>query len=430
VPPRLPDRYSLEVRIGRDGDVEEWLATDIELDRPCLVRVLGPESTPERRTEFLDAVRTAAGISHLHLAHVYEAGDLDDGAFSVGEWPGGIRLSDRESADLSLDPATFLPNAEGLARALAALHERDEVHGAIDASAVFFPTARPAKLGAIGRHRRWSTPEGDTAALASVLEEALTGQPAGTYPPSQVIDGLSPALDAALQSTRLGRTNAKGLAELIASVPVAQPRPRPPGPSRRWLGLAVGLLIVAVALILLGSSLRPGPVSVPGEAATPGGITERSTTTTTSTVVGTIDAPAPRIESIEAFDPLGDGEERDEDLSNLLDGDPDTTWRTESYFDPLPLIKAGVGFQVRVTGSPSLLRMSGVSPGTELEVRWISEFDRSIDGWELVATARAIGTELLVDLPVRNDGIWLIWLVQVPVDDDVYRSTIAEIALT
>ena len=49
MPPRLPDRYSLEVRIGRDGDVEEWLATDTELDRPCLVRVLGPESTKNRR---------------------------------------------------------------------------------------------------------------------------------------------------------------------------------------------------------------------------------------------------------------------------------------------------------------------------------------------------------------------------------------------
>ena len=430
MPPRLPDRYSLEVRIGRDGDVEEWLATDVELDRPCLVRVLGPESTTDRRSEFLDAVRAAAGVSHLHLADIYEAGDLDDGAFSVGEWPGGIRLSDRESADLVLDPGTFLPNAEGLARALAALHARDEVHGAIDASAVFFPTARPAKLGAIGRHRRWSTPDGDTSALAAILEEALTGQPAGTYPPSQVVDGLSPALDAALVSTRVGRVDAQGFAELIASVPIAQPRPRPPGPSRRWLGFAVGLLGVAIALILLGSSLRPGPVSVPGEAATPGGITQRSTTTTTSTVPGTIDVPAPRIESVEAFDPLGDGEERDDDLANLIDGDPATTWRTESYFDPLPLIKAGVGIQVRTSGSPSLLRLSGVSPGTELEVRWTPEFDRSIDGWELVGTARAIGTELLIDLPVRLDGIWLVWLVQLPIDEDLYRTTIGELSLS
>lgn len=428
MPPLLPARYSLEVRIGRDGDVEEWLATDVELDRPCLVRVLGPESTAARRAEFLEAVRAAAGVSHLHLADIYEAGDLDDGAFSVGEWPGGIRLSDRESADLVLDPGTFLPNAEGLARALAALHERDEVHGAIDASAIFFPTARPAKLGALGRHRRWSTPEGDTAALASILEEALTGQPAGTYPPSQVVDGLSPALDAALLATRLGRVGASGLAELLASVPIAQPRPGAPGPSRRWLGIAVGLLAIAVVLILLGSSLSPGPVSVPGEGATPGGMTPRSTTTT-STVPGTIDVPAPRIESLEAFDPLGDGEERDDDLANLLDGDPATTWRTESYFDPLPLIKAGVGIQVRATGSPSYLQLSGISPGTELEVRWTQEFDRSVDGWELVATARAAGTELLIDLPVRLDGIWLVWFTQVPIDDDVYRTTVGELAL-
>jgi hypothetical protein len=429
MPPRLPDRYSLEVRIGRDGDVEEWLATDTELDRPCLVRVLGPESTKNRRGEFLDAVRAAAGVSHLHLADVYEAGELDDGAFSVGEWPGGIRLSDRESADLVLDPSTFLPNAEGLARALAALHERGEVHGALDASAVFFPTARPAKLGALGRHKRWSGPEGDTTALASVLEEALTGQPAGTYPPSQVIDGLSPALDAALQSSRLGRTDANGLAELIASVPVAQPRPRQPGPSRRWLGFALGLLVVAVALILLGSSLRPGPVAVPGEAATPGGITERTTTTTTTSVPGAIDLPAPRIESIEAFDPLGDGEERDGDLPNLIDGDPTTTWRTESYFDPLPLIKAGVGIQVRATGSPSRMVLTGVTAGTELEIRWTNEFARSVDGWELVATARAVTSELGVDLPVRSDGIWLVWFVQLPVDEERYRTELAEIAL-
>lgn len=429
MPPKLPNRYSLEVRIGRDGDVEEWLATDTDLDRPCLVRVLGPESTPERRGEFLDAVRAAAGVSHLHLADVYEAGHLPDGAFSVGEWPGGIRLSDRESADLVLDPATFLPNAEGLARALAALHDRGEVHGALDASAVFFPTARPAKLGALGRHRRWSGSEGDTVALAATLEEALTGQPAGTYPPSQVVDGLSPALDAALQSTRLGRVDAHGLAELLASVPVAQPRPRPPGPSRRWLGFAVGLLVVAIALILLGSSLSPGPVAIPGEAGAPTGITARSSTTTSSTVAGPAHLPAPHIESIEAFDPLGDGEERDADLPNLIDGDPDTTWRTESYFDPLPLIKAGVGFHLRTTGTPSRMVLSGLSPGTELEVRWTDEFARAVDGWELVATARAAGTELRIDLPVRSDGIWLVWLVQLPVDEDRYRTQISEVSL-
>ncbi len=427
MPPRLPGRYALEVRIGRDGDVEEWLANDIELQRPCLVRVLGPESTPERRQEFLSAVRKAAAVPHLHLAQVFSADELPDGAFSVSEWPGGIRLSDRTKADLTLDPAVFLPNAEGLARALAALHENDDIHGAIDATAVFFPIARPAKLGAIGRHRRWSQADSDTAALASVLEESLTGRTAGSFPPSQVIDGVSPALDHALAAAREGRVDAAGFAELLASVPVTKaPEPRK-GPSKRWLSVSVGLLALAAILIGIGSGLRPSPVALPGESSDSLPGAERSTTTTLTPSV-TIVEPGLRLGVIVAFDPLGDGEERNDELPNLTDGDAATAWRTESYFDPLPLIKAGVGLQVAVTGVPRQLRIEAVSPGTELEIRWTSEFRRNPAEWELVSSARSTGATIVIDLPVRSSGLWLIWITQVPADGDRYRAAIGEIS--
>lgn len=426
MPLRLPNRYALEVRIGRDGDVEEWLATDIELQRPCLVRVLGPESTPGRRQEFLDAVRAVAGVPHLHLAQVFLADDLVDGAYSVSEWPGGIRLSDRNDADLALDPAVFLPNAEGLARALAALHERGTVHGAIDATAVFFPISRPAKLGAIGRHRRWSQKEADTAALASVLEEALTGRPAGSCPPSQVIDGISPALDHALAAARMGRLDAAGLAELLASVPVTRPPEPKKGPSRRWVGVAIGLLVLAAVLIGIGSNLQPSPVALPGKAedSLPG--TQLSTTTTAPSQAVILE-PGTRVEEIISFDPLGDGEERDSELPRLTDDDPATAWRTESYFDPLPLIKAGVGLQATVSGSPRQLALELITPGTELEVRWTPEFRRNPSEWELVATARATSAELVIDLPVRSNGLWLIWITQLPADGDRYRTSIGEV---
>ncbi len=426
MPPRLPARYALEDRIGRDGDVEEWLANDEELQRPCLVRVLGPESTEDRRLEFLAAVRKVAAVPHLHLAQVFTADDLTDGAYSVSEWPGGIRLSDRSRADLTLDPAVFLPNAEGLARAVAALHGTGEVHGAIDASAIFFPIARPAKLGAIGRHRRWSQPEADTVALASVLEEALTGQPAGSFPPSEVIDGVSPALDHALAAAREGRVDAAGFAELLASVPVAaQPQQRK-GPSRRWVSISIGLLALAIVLIGLGSGLRPGPVALPGESGDSQPGAQRSTTTTVRPDVSIVE-PSVRVEAVEAFDPLGDGEERNEELGNLIDGDPATTWRTESYFDPLPLIKAGVGLQVTVTGVPRQLTLESVSPGTEVEIRWTADFRRNPSEWELVATARATASVIAVDLPVRSGGLWLIWIIQLPADEDRYRAAIGEI---
>ena len=63
MPPPLPERYHLEVRIGRDGDVEEWLATDEQLDRPVLVRILGPESGEGRRTSFIEHTRLAASVA-------------------------------------------------------------------------------------------------------------------------------------------------------------------------------------------------------------------------------------------------------------------------------------------------------------------------------------------------------------------------------
>ena len=60
MPPPLPERYQLEVRLGRDGDIEEWLATDVHLDRPVMVRLLGPEVDADRRSGFLAAVGQAA----------------------------------------------------------------------------------------------------------------------------------------------------------------------------------------------------------------------------------------------------------------------------------------------------------------------------------------------------------------------------------
>ncbi len=70
----LPARYQLEIRLGRDQDVEEWLATDLTLDRPILVRMLGPEVGEQRRRRFLAEVRSLASVTHPHLLEVYAAG--------------------------------------------------------------------------------------------------------------------------------------------------------------------------------------------------------------------------------------------------------------------------------------------------------------------------------------------------------------------
>ncbi len=73
--PKLPERYQTQVRLGRDGDVEEWLATDTALDRPVLIRSLDASASVERRRLYTEAVRDAARVAHMHLAKVYEVAD-------------------------------------------------------------------------------------------------------------------------------------------------------------------------------------------------------------------------------------------------------------------------------------------------------------------------------------------------------------------
>jgi hypothetical protein len=414
MPPPLPDRYTLEVRIGRDGDVDEWLATDTQLDRPVLVRVLGPESSESRRNRFVDHTRAAAGVTHQHIARVYEVAHLPDGAYSIGEWPGGIRLSDREHAGLGVDLAAFLPNAEGLARGLAALHAAGTTHGAIDGGAVFFSSAHPAKLAAFGRVPVTSSPDADVRSLAATLEEALTGLPAGEVPPSEVIDGLSAELDVVLETAREASLTADGLAERFAAVPAPKHHVEGVrGPGRRsWIAAAV-LVAAAAALIAVGTSLAPDPVVVPD-----------ASTTVPEGPVGSA-----RVLRVRSFDPLGDGQESDRLLANLTDGDPTTVWRTETYVDPLPLLKAGVGIAVSVEGTPTRLVIEGMSTGTLGTLRWRAQRSEDLADWETLQRFASDGRTLSIALPERPGGVWLVWIEDLPADGAGFRSEIGEVSV-
>src|SRR5688572_23257918 len=111
MPPPVSDRYRLEMRLGRDNDIEEWLATDTSLERPVLIRSLGPESSQERRERFIVNVSGAAKTGHPHLSRVFAVEDAKGGAYAVCEWTGGASAADRLEADQTVGLEEFLPNA-------------------------------------------------------------------------------------------------------------------------------------------------------------------------------------------------------------------------------------------------------------------------------------------------------------------------------
>ena len=129
------------------------------------------------------------------------------------------------------------------------------------------------------------------------------------------------------------------------------------------------------------------------------------------------------------FDPLGDGQEHPGRLGLLTDGDLTTEWRTEGYFDPLPLLKEGVGLAFEVSGSPALLELTGLSEGTAFRLMWAeSLLDVDDAGWEVIAEEQAGPATLRLPLPELGNGIWLLWLTDLPPEEAGYRARLAEVS--
>ncbi|HEY4584653.1 MAG TPA: hypothetical protein VIH32_03460 [Acidimicrobiia bacterium] len=428
MPAAIPDRYRLEMRLGRDGDIEEWLATDTSLERPVLVRSLGPESNTERRNQFVASVSDAAKTTHPHLARVFVVEVVAGGAYSVSEWTGGATARDRVDAAQTFEFDEFLPNAAGLAGALAALHEVGGIHGGLDLSAIYYSVAHPAKLGAFGRSPKTDA-NGDVRSLSAALETALTGFPPGGPPPSERIDGIPKTLDAVLRSGQSGRLSSADLAKALLSSPTPRlPRPEPRSTSRRLL-LAAGILVVlAVALVAIGLLFTSESPVVPASPT----VTVRDTPTTTVLATTTPRPVAPvTILGAASFDPFGEGGESDTLLPNLFDGDDSTSWRTERYQDPLSLLKPGVGVHFETEGEPHRLQLVGLSPGTVFELYWSDQPGSTLADWERVAGAEAPPGTTSIDLPGRLNGHWLIWMVDLPQQPEgTYSSSIAEVRFT
>lgn len=431
MPPPLPARYRLEVRLGRDEDVEEWFATDADLNRPVLIRVLGPEATRERRDSFLESVRRASRVSHNHVAAVFAADRKGHFAYAVTEWTGGITLAHRIEAEDTPPVAEFLSNASGLADGLAALHGEGVAHGAIDPGAVLYPGAHPAKLAGFGRRLRTREASDDVQALGSALETALTGRPAGILAPSQVIDALPSGVDDALRLAQEAEVTARQLADLVRSIPYSPPLQPTSRWSWRWLVPAGVLALAAVVLVWLGNLLdadSSSPVLAPAIPSPT--VTMPAATTAPAAAPTTTTPPHPVVmERAAAFDPLGDGQEHSSRIRYLTDGDPSTFWRTENYFDPLPLLKDGVGVVFEITGSPGLIELVGFSAGTTFRVMWAEQLLGIRDqGWETVTEERSGAANMRIPLPDRRDGVWLLWLIDLPPEGDVYIARLAEVS--
>jgi hypothetical protein len=407
--PKLPDRYSTRIRLGKDGDVEEWLATDTSLDRPVLVRILDSRADRARREDFMAAGRGAAAAHHVSLSEVYALGTMEN-PYLVVEWHGGVSIADRLRAGEALTVEQFLTAGPRLASGLAALHAAGGVHGALDTAAIGFAGGQPAKIGAFGRRRRYGDSRRDTAELAAALRVALTGKDISGLRPSEVAEGLPNAADGILADAERGALSAAAFAASLRALRPAEVPERTSNWSWKWTAVSASLVAAALLVAALGAAIEVDPESpflfpaVPADAAAP------------PRVIGDPQQPAgvrALPVAVTGYDPSGAIFPNEDELVLIVDDLRSTGWRTSTHVGTPGKIEPGIGVAFAVEGTAEFVEIVA-TPGTGYELRYAAGEPGGIVDWDRVAAGSMLEGANTLRVPPRTGGRWLLWLTGLP----------------
>ncbi len=208
---------------------------------------------------------------------------------------------------------------------------------------------------------------------------------------------------------------------------------RKSGRTARLLGVMAAMLLL-VGATLVGLQLLLGAIDDAGDDESPSASAPGETGTTPADETPAADPTPIAATAATDFDPAGNDEENSSDVANIFDGDPETTWTTVNYYDPLEDQKAGVGIYLDLGQAVSVreVRLALVNAGATVELRVAPEdatqAPDDLDGWTAVDTVEGAEQNVTrtLDEAVTTRYL-LVWFTQLPrADDGNYRSGIAE----
>jgi eukaryotic-like serine/threonine-protein kinase len=265
-----------------------------------------------------------------------------------------------------------------------------------------------------------------SAATASVVDRATAKDLAQRYPnAASMVADLEEAL--AIEASRSGQATGE-VTTVLRTLPPPTRR-RLPWRMRhpvRWIAsLALLAALVALALIIAADRTHSGVA--PDVAARPG-----------LTAVPLSQTAA------HDYNPFGTGPENREDDQNAVDGDPNTSWSTEHYYDSTLKKAGGVGVGLYVDAAPGVsakqLALQTPTPGFAAQIYVANKIELSLPygdptslparGWRgPVGEDPNVrnGTHIQLALGGARYRYYLVWIVKLPPGQQF--ASIAELTL-
>jgi eukaryotic-like serine/threonine-protein kinase len=285
------------------------------------------------------------------------------------------------------------------------------------------------------RHVREQLPDvqvvrpGVSAATAAVVDRATVKDPQQRYADADAMVGeLEDAL--ALEAARSGQATGE-VTSVLRTLPGAA-RQRLPLRMRRpgsWAAaLALFALVLALALIFALGSTHRGVGAAGGLPAHPG-----------------LQQVLLSQSAAHSYNPFGTGPENRDEIDNVIDGDPSTSWSTEQYFDGTLAHEGstGTGTGIYLDAAPGVaaraIEIQTSTPGFALQIYVANSFAQlpygdstplTARGWHgPVASSSYLHSGERVELSLHG-GSWryfLLWLTALPPASQ--SATIEEVAL-
>jgi eukaryotic-like serine/threonine-protein kinase len=474
----LSGRYRLEARIGAGGMSTVYRALDETLQRQVAIKLLNREvaTDSDALERFRREARAVAQLSHPHVVGVIDAGEDEGRPYIVFEYVEGETLKERIRRLGRLPIAEAVAYSIEIARALGAAHARHIVHRDVKPQNVLIDEEGSAKvtdfgiartldeegltadgrvLGttdyvspeqALGQH---VTGQSDLYSLGVVLYEMLTGEvpfkgenqvavamkhvreilPDVQTKRPEVSAALAAVVDTAtakraedryaddveliadledalaIETARAGSATGE-VTTVLRTLPSGTQR-RVPFRVRHRLITAVCVVIVIAGIagvaVWLGTRTRHGApqVSQPPPPAAP-------------VPVHLCDTCA------HGYNPLGSPTDEHPDAPLAIDGNTNTAWTTQDYYDST-LGKAGVGLYVDANPGTTATRIViyTKTPGWNAQIYatntapvYAPAGAPGTGTWTLVGSANKVVSPQTITLTsgTASYRYWLVWI--------------------